>query len=71
MASVTLDDAIRLATANGAKGVTIWRCYEGFQANVQNPEGGWSVGIDTDPVAALFKALRQDPAPPPHGDLFE
>lgn len=67
---MTLDDAIRLACQQGATGLTLWPSDIGWQANVRRPSTGWSVGIDNDPVAALFKALRQEP-PPPTGDLFE
>lgn len=67
---MTLDEAIRGALGEGATGITLWRSDTGWQANVRGPDGGWSIGIDTDPVAALRKALRPDPQPEP-GGLFE
>lgn len=69
---MTLDDAIREAIAKGCTGITLWHSADGCQANARGKDGNWRVGIDADPVAALFKALRQQPAPPPpSGDLFE
>lgn len=68
---MTLDEAIRFAFRHGATGLTIWPLGDDFQANVRTPAGGWHVSINSDPVAALFGALRQEPEPQPSGDLFE
>lgn len=66
---MTLEATIRLATASGCTGITLWPTAEGWQANARGKSGNWRVGIDKDPVAALFKALRQEPEP--QGDLYE
>lgn len=69
---MSLDVAIREAIAKGCTGITLWHTADGCQANVRNKSGAWSIGIDPDPVAALFKALRREPASLPlPGDLFE
>lgn len=40
--------------------IHLWRTAAGYQANVkENASSGWTVVIDTDPIAALALALRQ------------
>ena len=58
---MTLDDAIR-ATARTCTGITLWPTTNGgWQASVRQPDGGYRIGIDPDPVAALRKVLAPDP----------
>lgn len=65
---MTLDDALRAVIRAGATGVTLWPAGTGWQANIRQPDGGWRVGIDADPIAALLKACRAPAPPPPIND---
>ena len=66
-----LSDAIRLAIADGATGLTLWPTGSEWQANLRNRHGGWQVGIDADPIVAISKALGTPPAPQPTWDVLE
>ena len=68
---MTADELIHLAVAQGATGITFWPCAGGWQAGVRSQDGGYAIGVDPDPVAALRKALRRDTPTPTVGDLFE
>ena len=50
---------IRSVMSRQEGAITLWRCGEGYQANVRVAGTGWTVVIETDPVAALTEALRQ------------
>lgn len=58
-----LPDALRAAIADGASALTLWPSGREWQAALRNRHGGWQIGIDADPVAAIEKALGATTAP--------
>lgn len=60
---MTLEALIQKAIAEGrCRGLTLWPCSAGFQANFKTASGGWECHVNADPIAALRAALGEAPA---------
>lgn len=58
-----LEDLIRTAIAERRLvAINLWPAPGGWQGNSSADRVAWHIGLDTDPVAALRKALGDQPA---------
>lgn len=67
-------DAALASAAPALRGLTLWPCEKGWQANITRDGKSWRVAISADPVAALLEALtdqRQQPEPPSSNSVFD
>lgn len=52
-----MDDLLRAAIAAGMRGLTLWPCEIGWQANVTSDGQAWRCCADPDPAAAIRAVL--------------